>query len=423
MRRRQLLKAVLPGAVTLVRSPTASAGTVSTSTPPGVAWRRNYADLAIASVEPAHDGGHVFVGRGDNYPRANVPVRVAVVDKTGSVRKRREINPDIPEDARRAKADLVRTDDGYAVASGSWFTRLDTDLSVRTTGFAAKHQPNSTTFLTELPNGFAVAAEHDWPNHVFITVFGFDDSGGLRWTRRFGEHGSKWLEYLLDESDGGLIVGGGFEKPWLASLGPDGAVRWQTEVTNAPSGMAGSDATKDDDGITLFGTGTMLRLTPERSIGWRRSYDHFPEEYGGRITKTTDGGYVLATVVDFDQIRVGKTDANGNLQWSHEYTVIDDGAAILNDTIERSPGEYLVVGARRDSQQGWALALSETQTPTPTPISTPTPTPTTTRITSPSTTELSIDPSTTDTTTTTQLGFGIGAALVGLATGLLARRR
>lgn len=415
MRRRRFLELAPSVCVAGLAGTSPTGAATQSSTPPGVAWRRTYDELAIATAVPAHDGGHVVVGRGDDYPGAGVPVTVAVVDETGSVRKRREIEPDIPKDARRARADLIRTDDGYAVASGSWFARLDRDLSVETTGFASEYKPNSTTLLVELSDGFAIAAELDLPNHVSTRVLGFDTEGTLKWTKKYGKQDSKWLGFLLDGPDGGLVVGG--PDPWMASLAANGTERWQTKMVDVPSGV-GFAATGDDGGITLFGAASLVRLTPSRSVAWQQSYEPFRDAFDEQLAQTSDGGYVAAAGIALDRMRVARMDESGHLQWSHEYTVVEDGAAILNDIVERSPGEYLIVGAKRDGQQGWALALSETLTPTVTPEPTPTPTATeTTTRTSPTTGTSTTEPA------TSQPGFGIGAALVGLGAGLLARRR
>lgn len=424
MNRRELLETACVGTASLLGATTSvAAGSANHSDPPGVAWGRTYDDLQIAAAVPAHDGGYVFVGRGRGRTSPMVPVRVVAVNESGEVRHREEIDPEIPDEANRASADLVRTDDGYAVASGAWFATLDVDLSVEATGFADEYSPNSTTHLTERPDGFVVAAELDRPNHVSVRLFGFDDEGNLRWVREYGEENSKWLEFLLDGPDGGVVVGGRGGDPWLASVADDGTERWQTTLRDAPSGV-GYDAV-GGDGLTLFGTPDAVRLdTASRSIEWRRTYEPFRDAYGGEIVRPADGGYVVAAKVNRDGFRVGRTDSKGRLQWSHEYAVNVDGQVDVTDLVEQSPGGYLVVGSRRTSQQGWAVLLSESETPTTMKATTSerTATSTTTEITSENTTT-STTASTTDSSTSAAIpGFGVGAALLGTAAGLLARR-
>lgn len=424
MNRRELLKYACAGtASSLGATASATTATAHSSDSLGVAWRHTYDDIAIGSATLVHGGGgYIFVNR-NGRTDPEVPVRLVRVGENGAVRERQEITPDIPEDARRADTDVIRTEDGYAVATGSWFARLDRNLSVEATGFASEYEPNSTTYLTELSNGFAVASELDRPNHVSVRVFGFAKGGDLQWVREYGEENSRWLGFLLAGPDGGVVVGGQSGEPWLADIADDGTKRWQTEIFDVPPG-ANSDATRDGDGFTLFGGSSMVRLDTSRSVEWQRSYDSFADAFDGEIARTTDGGYVVAAQVALDRVRVGQTDAKGRLQWSHEYEVIEVGNAYLNGLVEHAPGEYLVVGSRRDVQQGWALLLSETETPTPqttTPDRTPTSNNTETtsqKTTAPTTTATRGEPS-----NTSVPGFGIGAALLGTAAGWLARRR
>lgn len=426
MNRRAFLQSACLSTVGLVGTATpTTSSSITKPTSPGVVWRRSYNESLITSVVSAHGGGHALVGRGGAESSSGMPVRVTITNESGTVRKRRQIRPDTSKETRESTADIIQTESGYAVATGSWFAKLNADLSVETTGFASEYETNSTTHLVETSNGIAVAAESDAPNHASTRVLGFDDDGELQWTRKYGEEDSKWLEFLLDAPDGGLVVGGRSGDPWLASLTADGSESWETTVTNAPTGV-GTDATRDGDGFTLFGSSNMVRLDASRLIDWRRSFTSFRDAFSGKITRTTDGGYVVAAGVARDRIRIGKTNSKGRLSWSYEYTLADDGGVFLNDIAERAPGEYLAVGSRRDAQEGWALLLAETKTPTTSPVrqtatSTQTNKVTTTTVTKSATSE--VPNSTTEGESTAIVpGFGIRAALVGTAAGLLARR-
>ncbi|MFC7081189.1 hypothetical protein [Halorussus caseinilyticus] len=420
MNRRRVLETAFVGAASLLGvSRSATATSVCDSDALGVARRRTYDELAVGSVAPAHGGGYVLVNRGDSHPSPEVPVRVAVVDERGTVRQRREIALDVPEDARRANADVIRTEGGYAVATGSWFARLDADLSLEATGFASGYEPNGTTRLVELADGFTVAAELDRPNHVSVRVLGFDGDGEFRWSRSYGEENSKWLDFLLPDSDGGVVVGG--RKPWLAGVAPDGTERWQTTVADAPPEV-GYDATRDDEEFVLFGGSNALGLTESRSVEWRRSYDSLANASGGVLARTTDGGYLLAGLVALDRIGVVAADAEGRPCWSHEYEVVGDGAAYLADVVERAPGESLVVGSRRKGQNGWSMALSGAGTPTArTSTASSATTERRTASTDASETRATSTEATETQTSSTVPGFGVGAALLGTAGGLLAR--
>lgn len=428
------------------RSPSSNAS-ASAQSPPGVAWQRTYENVDVGAVAPAHGGGHVVVNHGQRF--TDQPLRLALLDENGTVRRRREV--DAPSDARVARADVVQRDDGYAVAIGTWFAALGLDLTVRTTGFAPEFESGHNTRVATHPDGFVVANDGSGVRgEVRTTVLGYGLDGTLQWTWEYdGGDGNPAtaLRFLLDGSDGGLVVGGyrrGTVIPWLAGLAADGTERWKTSVTEARGG--GTDATVTDGEITLSGDSHLVHLNADRSIAWQRTFDEFHDRIPERLVRTADGGYLTAQMAGAARPFVGKTDANGRLQWTREYTgFAGDADAFydLTDIVERAPGEYLLVGVERDAPAGWAVLLSDSLTPTPRPTSTPTPPPTQsssrtpTRADTPTATR---SPTSTATTTTRPTsgseteaetgspipGFGVGTALAGaagLAVGWLARRR
>lgn len=431
MKRRAVIKTACAGAAGLVGAAApVSVGSAHELDPPVASWRRTYDDFRIAAAVAAHGDGYVLVGRGRGRLPDEVPVRVVAVDESGAVRGRTEIEPDVPDEANRASADIVRTDDGYAVASGAWFAALDADLSVEATGFADEYAPNATTYLTERPEGFVVASELDRPNHVSVRVFGFGEDGKLRWTREYGEADSKWLGFLLDDPDGGVVVGGRSGGPWLAGLADDGTERWRKTVSDTLPGV-GQDAVTELDGVVLFGDSNLIRLADDRSVEWERPYDG-PESDSGEIVMTPDGDYVTAADTGSKGVRAASIQWQGLPVWDYEYAAVEAGEAELNDLVGLDSGGYLLVGSNPETGEGWALRLSGEETMT-------------TQTTGTTTHGKSSDGESTETDTTSEKalddegtttaserisatdtsvpGFGIGAALVGTAAGLLARRR
>lgn len=432
---------------------TAAVATASRSTdsPPGIAWHRAYDGLDVAAIAPAHGGGHVLVnhGQSDVPDQPLHPLRVAILDGSGAVLRRREL--DVPGDARRARADVVRTADGYAVAVGTWFATLREDLTVRSKGYASDLFSGQNTKVARTADGVVVANDGTGVRHSRrTTVVGFGVDGDRRWTWEYlgdvsGESASTFLHFLLGHPDGGVVVGGYRQDvghPWLAHLAPDGTERWKATVTEV-DGRA-FDGTVDADGVTFLTTDGLVRLDRERAIAWQRSYDEF-EEPGGVLSRTPDGGertdgsrassggppdggYVFPASHDRDRVfGLARTDAAGQLQWHRQYAdpIESPGGpdAVYTDLVERAPGEYLLVGYRENTPDGWAMLLSESVTPE----STPTPEPTTAGPSSstPTATSEPTPPSTPTGETSGRIpGFGVGTALAGAGlAGWLARRR
>lgn len=360
MLRRKLLKYAYAGTVSALGA-TASATTATAhgTEPLGVAWQQTYDDIAISSATLVHGGGgHIFVNR-NGRTDPNVPIRLVRIDENGTVRKRQEITPDIPEDARRAGADVVRTEDGYAVASGSWFATFDEDLVVGTTGYAGNAKPNRTTHLANLSDRFVVAAEVETSNHVSVHVFGFDTDGNLTWSQEYAEEYTDWLEFLVEDPNGGVVVGG--REPWLVSLDADGTERWQTALESVPS--AEYDAAIDEEGISLFSGSNLVRLDDSQSVEWNRPYDSVAGASGGEVVQTADFSYVGTAQVESGQIGAVGADYKGRPLWEYTYDTPGTGGGSLTDIAEGVLGEYLVVGSGQNEEKGWALLLSNEETP------------------------------------------------------------
>jgi hypothetical protein len=416
--RRECLAAGL-ATVSLASIPTV--GAQSDAEPPGVVQRRVYENLRVTGTAEAHGSGRVLVGRVNPRPDPDDPVWVALTDATGGIRQRASFVSGLPEEAH-ALPDVARTEDGYAVAAGPWLARLDSDLSLRTTG---KHGGDigaaRETQLVSTTDGF-VAGVTEWlPNAFWTWLVGFDADGAYRWHREVDTNGSQALEFLLPHGDG-VLAGGTF--PWLRAFDADGSSR-QVDLPDDLPDAALNAAVRDGEGLVLCSGNGAARLDSSYELDWTREYDALGEEYADDITPTSDGGYLFRTTpVETGDLTLAKADADGELQWHHSYRVGTETAAEIHTLTELSPGEYLLAGGANRSMDGWAIEFSATETPTPGPTATPAPTAT------PDSTPTTTAPAPTDTrtgpasTTTTGSGFGIvaaGAALAGTIAATLRR--
>lgn len=392
-------------------------GAQSDPEPPGVVQRRTYENLRVTGTAEAHGGGRILVGREWPRPDPDDPVRIALADAGGAIRQRATVTPELPEEPHAAP-DVVRTDDGYAVAAGPWLARLDSDLSLRTTG---KHAGDigaaRGTTLVSTDDGF-VAGFTEWlPNAFWTWLVSFDADGQYRWHREVNTNGSQTLDFLLPNGDGAVVAGGTF--PWLSEFGADGASRQIELPDDLPDGVL-TAGIRDGDGVILCSGTDAARLDAAYEIDWTREYDALGDEYAEDIMPTDDGGFLFrTTLVDEGDFTLAKADAEGELQWHHSYRVETENPAEIHTLAEVSAGEYLLGGGANLSADGWALVFSDAQTPTPASTATRTSTPTATErtISTPTPTQ------TTAASTTTGSGFGTVAAVAALAGTLVAALR
>lgn len=399
--RRRLLAAGI-AAATLAGAP--AVGAQSEPEPPGVVRRRTYENLRITGTAAAHGEGRVFVGREWPRPDPDDPVRVALTDASGAIRQRASFTLELPE-AAHAAPDVVRTDDGYAVAAGPWLARLDSGLSLRTTG---KHGgdigANRETTLVSTEDGF-VAGFTEWlPNAFWTWLVRFDDDGQYRWHREVNDNGSQALDFLLPDGDG-VVAGGTF--PWLAAFDADGSSRRIDLPADRPDGVLNAGV-GDGDGLVLCSGNGAARLDASYELDWTRGYDPLGDEQVGEIASTIDGGFLFRTTpVGDGDLTLAKADDDGELQWHHSYRVETATPLDIHTLAQLSAGEYLLAGGSNRSADGWALAFSEAATPTPVPTAAPTATETAT--------PTSSQPTDSFPTTTTGPGFGLVAGSVAAA--------
>lgn len=412
-RRRYLALAGAAGAtVAGLGVATPASATQETESPPGVAARREYEQLRITGTAPSHGGGRVFVGRRGTRPDPDDPVRIGVVDAGGEIRLRTSLTPDLPDDAH-ATPDVVRTEDGYAVAAGPWLARLTPDLSVLSIGKGGSIPANKQTTLLPVDGGFVVGFTEWLPNAFWTWLVGFDADGRYAWHHQHNVNGSQALDFLVPDGNGGAIAGGTF--PWLARVGADGDFETVDLPDDLPSGVLQSGA-RDGDGLVLCSGHATARLDAEFELDWTEQYDALADRHARQLLPDGDGGFVVRTTVgesgDFALASLG---AEGELRWHQAYGVDDERNVDPRTLATTGDGEYVVAGGYNHGTEGWTFALSASVAP---PTATPTVTPTSTRTDAPTA-------SPTQSEATTTPGFGVATAFLGIGAslaGLLARR-
>jgi hypothetical protein len=321
-------------------------------TPPGVSTRRTYDGLPVTDLTTAHDEGFTLVGR----TAGSEGLRVAVTDTTGRIRASRRLTPPEGIDEFQGVPAVTRTADGYAVSSGGWVGMLAPDLTVEAKTAHPEWNGLGNTELLAVGPGVVVAHEHNAPNHLSVTVTGYDAEGNHRWHRHYGSDQSRAFGFLVPDANG--VIGGGVNLAtgglWTAGLTPDGGQRWSS--TNTAVATENDPAAVFDDGLTVFDGTTMTRLDESRSVAWERSYDSFGDR-PPRLVSLPDGGALAGTGTT-----VGAFESDGRLRWVREYEVPDSES--LGGLLILRNGEYVAAGSGPAAESGWLFRLSSSVTPT-----------------------------------------------------------
>lgn len=382
----------------------AAGGTVRAEStgPPGAIARRAYDDLLVKDLTTAHGGGLALVGWTADFEA----MRIAVTDATGRIRTSRRLTPPGEMEGRPVPA-IARTADGYAVSSGGWIGILAPDLTVEAkTSHPERNNLGDTRTLAADP-GVVVAHEHDMPNHVSVTVTGYDADGNHRWHRHYGSDKSRTFGFLVPDPNGVVVGGSNLATGgmWTAGLDPDGGERWSS--TNTSVGSRYDPAAAFDDGLIVFDGKTLRKLDDDRSVAWERSYDSLSGS-SPRLGLLPDGGLLAGTGTT-----IGAFGPDGRARWVREYDV--DGESLGGLHVLRE-GEYVAAGSTTagDTKFGWFLCLSSSRTPSASPTPSPTPPPAT------ETPTVTTGQTASDTSTP---GLGLGAAFAALAGSALWLRR
>ncbi|MHA2649382.1 MAG: choice-of-anchor Q domain-containing protein, partial [bacterium JZ-2024 1] len=172
-------------------------------------------------------------------------------------------------------------------------------------------------------------------------VFKVNSDGNIAWQKVYGGTNRDWVYSVQETSDGGFVVAGSTrsfgarnEDVWILRLGADGSILWQKAYQGWLDEFATAIRQTSDGGYvvagstTSFGAGEtdilVLKLRPDGSVIWQKTYGGQFVEWASAIEQTSDGGTIVAGnttsfgngLVDF---LVLKLNADGNIAWQKTY--------------------------------------------------------------------------------------------------------
>ncbi|MDI6759975.1 MAG: hypothetical protein QMD05_04045, partial [Candidatus Brocadiaceae bacterium] len=207
--------------------------------------------------------------------------------------------------------------------------------------------------------------------------------GSIEWQKTYGGVDFDWPRSIQQTIDGGYIVAGetlsfgaGSCDLWVLKLRPDGAVKWQKTYGGVRGDWTYSTRQTSDGGYIAaggtdsFGTGKIalwvLKLRPDGTVEWQKTYGGVGRSDAYSIQQTSDGGYIVAgSTKPFgagkDNLWVLKLKPNGAVEWQKTYW----GAYALGVATyairQTSNGGYVVAGTTESFGAGdidlWVLKL------------------------------------------------------------------
>lgn len=201
---------------------------------------------------------------------------------------------------------------------------------------------------------------------VFFIVFIFTSPFTLegKWARTYGGSKNEVGYSVQQTTDGGYIVAGQTESYgagdadfWVLKLLPNGSVEWERTYGGKRKDIAYCIQQSSDGGYIVagqtesYGEGSddylILKLDPKGNIQWQKTYGGIYFDRAFSICESNDGGYLVgghtasfgAGEWDF---WVLKLDTDGNVQW--QYTYGGKETEYLRSVQQTNDGGYILAG-------------------------------------------------------------------------------
>ena len=214
-----------------------------------------------------------------------------------------------------------------------------------------------------------------------------DGSGNIEWRKYFGGTNTDTCYDVAEASDGYILIGSsdsndvdvkdnkGAYDFWVVKTDKNGTLLWEksfggTEIDEAraiintndgnfiiigDTRSSNKDVTQNNGGADLWA----IKITSQGELLWQKNYGGSSFDVGRSISKTSDGGFLIAGSSrsadnNFENkgqndALIMKIDANGNMQW--QKTVGGSEIDFCYDAIELSNENIIAVGESSSNNQ------------------------------------------------------------------------
>jgi uncharacterized delta-60 repeat protein len=214
-----------------------------------------------------------------------------------------------------------------------------------------------------------------------VWVLKLNPDGTVAWQKTYGDTGSDVANSIHQTSDGGYILAGqttsfgaGSNDYWVLKLNPDGTVAWQKTYGGTSSDIANSIQQTTDGGYIVggysssFGAGSndawVLKLNPDGTVAWQKTYGGTGGDVSYSVQQTPDGGYIAGGSSNSfgagnGEAWILKLNPDGTVAWQKTYG--ETGWDYADSVQQTADGGYIVGGSSSSFGAGnydyWVLKL------------------------------------------------------------------
>ncbi|WP_457600399.1 PKD domain-containing protein [Hydrogenivirga sp.] len=353
-------------------------------------WMRSYGtsykDRAF-SVQQTSDGGYIVAGHTDHLGTGNDDFWVLKLNEHGIVQWERAYG----ESSYSEAYSIQQTSDGGYIIAGYgggdlWVIKVSSDGAVQWQKTYASSVPDIAGSIQETSDGGYIIAGRSGTTATFpdLLVLKLSSNGSVQWQKTYGGNNGEDAYSVQQTSDGGYIVAGytnsfgaGSRDAWVIKLNPDGSVQWQKTYGGNVGEEAYSIQQTSDGGYIVAGytdssgagsrDAWVIKLNSDGSVQWQKTYGGNGWDGAYSIQQTSDGGYIVAGYTfsfgnggGLPDFWVFKLDSEGSVQWQKTYggNSTDEAYSIQ----QTSDGGYIVAGYTESFGAGsgdiWVLKLN-----------------------------------------------------------------
>ena len=338
------------------------------------------------SVQQTSDGGYIVAGYTDSYGSGGYDVYLVRTSPDGDQLWQTTFGGSSVDSGGSVQQ---TSDGGYIIAGStrSYGSGSDDMYLVKTNGdgelqweraFGNIHQESGRCVRQTSDGGYVLVgttasygSRHS--GHYNVYMVKTNSEGDLQWQKAYGGIDGDVDDYghsVQQTSDGGYVIAGttyrtGMADVYLVKTNAIGVLQW--ENTFGGSGGEGGDSVQQtsDGGYVIAGSTTsygsgqydvyLVKTDSDGQMLWQKTFGGSGYEFAYSVQQTSDGGYITTGYTDPNvsgsgQVRLVKTNSDGNLQWQKTFGGSDDDYAwSVQQTCD---GGYIVAGSTNSYGSG-----------------------------------------------------------------------